>query len=250
MSPAARATAAAVRRALRRYANPTRAVGVAKFFKTGKGEYGEGDRFIGVTVAEQRRVAKQFRALPLAEVDALFTSKIHEERLTGHLILADQFTRTADAATRGRIVRFYLQRLAHVNNWDLVDTSADPIVGGWLLDKPRAALDRLARSKHLWSRRVAIIATYRFIKNGESRDTLRIARALLRDEHDLIHKAVGWMLREVGKRVSAADLRGFLSRHAGEMPRTMLRYAIERLPPAERARWMGVKRSAGTSRRG
>jgi 3-methyladenine DNA glycosylase AlkD len=238
-----RATAAATRRALRQHANPTRAAGVARFFKSGKGEYGEGDRFIGVTVPEQRRVARQFRTLPLDDVAALFTSRIHEERLTANFILADQFT-CGDEAARRRIVRFYLKHLPHVNNWDLVDTSADPIVGGWLLDKPRAVLDRLARSKHLWSRRVAIMATFRFIKSGESDGTLRIARTLLHDDHDLIHKAVGWMLREVGKRVSIADLRGFLSRHAAEMPRTMLRYAIERLPEIERRRWMAAKARA------
>ena len=141
-------------------------------------------------------------------------------------------------------MRLYLKRLSYVNNWDLVDTSADPILGGWLLDKRRALLDRLARSTHLWSRRVAIIATFRFIKHGESRDTLRIARRLLDDDHDLIHKAVGWMLREVGKRVSVADLRRFLSRHAQEMPRTMLRYAIEHLSASERAKWLGLKGEA------
>jgi len=236
------ATAAAVRRALRQHASAQRAAGTARFFKCSPGEYGEGDRFIGVTVPRQRLIAKQFRTLPLGEVDALLKSKIHEERLTAHLVLVDQFTRAPGEPSQRRIVRLYLKRLPHVNNWDLVDTSADPIIGGWLLDKPRSVLDRLARSKHLWSRRVAIIATFRFIKHGESRDTLRIARQLLRDEHDLIHKAVGWMLREVGKRVSVADLRAFLSRHAGEMPRTMLRYAIEHFPAKERARWLGVKR--------
>ena len=233
-----------MRRALRQFASPARAVGTARFFKCGPGEYGEGDRFIGVTVPQQRRVAKQFRALPLADIDALLTSKIHEERLTAHLILVEQFARAPERATQSRIVRLYLKRLPYVNNWDLVDTSADPILGGWLLDKPRALLDRLARSKRLWSRRVAIIATFRFIKHGESRDTLRIARRLLHDEHDLIHKAVGWMLREVGKRVSVGDLRAFLSRHAREMPRTMLRYAIEHLSASERAKWLGLKGEA------
>ena len=245
MKTPARATAAAVRGTLRQFASPARAIGTARFFKCGPGEYGAGDRFIGVTVPQQRLVAKQFRTLPLAQVDVLLTSKIHEERLTGHLILVDQFVRSAEPAGRSRIVRLYLKRLPHVNNWDLVDTSADPIIGGWLLDKPRSLLDRLARSTHLWSRRVAIIATFRFIKHGDSRDTLRIARQLLHAEHDLIHKAVGWMLREVGKRVSVADLRGFLSRHAHEMPRTMLRYAIEHLSAGERARWLAVKETAG-----
>lgn len=248
MKTPARVTAAAVRRALRQFASPSRALASARFFKCGPGEYGEGDRFIGVIVPQQRLVAKQFRALPLAEVDALLTSTIHEERLTAHFILTEQFARASDRATQSRIVRLYLKRLPYVNNWDLVDTSADPILGGWLLEKPRALLDRLARSKHLWSRRVAIIATFRFIKHGESRDTLRIARRLLDDDHDLIHKAVGWMLREVGKRVSVADLRRFLLRHAHEMPRTMLRYAIEHLSAAERARWLEVK-GAPASRR-
>jgi 3-methyladenine DNA glycosylase AlkD len=242
------ATAAAVRRALRQFASPARALGTARFFKCGPGEYGEGDRFIGVTVPQQRLVAKQFKTLPLEHVDALVTSRIHEERLTAHLILVERFTRAADSATRSRIVRLYMKRLPYVNNWDLVDTSADPILGGWLFDKPRSILDRLARSQHLWSRRVAIIATFHFIKHGESRDTLRIARRLLHDDHDLIHKAVGWMLREVGRRVSVADLRGFLSRHAHEMPRTMLRYAIEHLSASERARWLRMKEAAGKRR--
>jgi len=248
VSASARATAADVRRALRKFASPARAAGTAKFFKCGPGEYGEGDRFIGVTVPEQRLVAKRFRTLPLAQVDALLTSKIHEERLTAHFILVDQFTRATEESVRSRIVRLYRKRLPHVNNWDLVDTSADPIIGGWLLDKPRALLDRLARSKHLWSRRVAIIATFRFIKHGESGDTLRIAERLLHNDHDLIHKAVGWMLREVGKRVSVADLRRFLSRHAHEMPRTMLRYAIEHLSATERAQWLEKKGSRAMRR--
>jgi 3-methyladenine DNA glycosylase AlkD len=244
----ARATASQVRRALRQLASPARAVGTAKFFKCGPGEYGEGDRFIGVTVPQQRIIAKQFRTLSLAQVDALITSRIHEERLTAHLILVEQFTRAADESIRSGIVRLYLKRLPFVNNWDLVDTSADPILGGWLLDKPRALLHRLARSQHLWSRRVAIIGTFRFIKHGESRDTLRIARQLLHDDHDLIHKAVGWMLREVGKRVAVADLRRFLSHHAHEMPRTMLRYAIEHLSANERARWLEKKDRPGKRR--
>jgi 3-methyladenine DNA glycosylase AlkD len=233
-----------VRRALRQFGSPQRALGAARFFKTGKGEYGEGDIFIGCTVPEQRLVARQFRALPLDEVDELLTSEIHEERLTALLILVHQFTTTHDASVRQRIFRLYMKRLAHINNWDLVDSSAEYIVGGWLEDKDRALLDKLAGSKHLWSRRVAMLATFCFIKEGSADDALRIATRLLNDRHDLIHKAVGWMLREVGKRVDRAPLRAFLERHAATMPRTALRYAIEHLPAAERRRWMSYRAPA------
>jgi len=233
-----RQSAALVRRSLRQFASPERAKTHAWFFKTGKGEYGEGDVFIGVTVPEQRLVARHFRLLPLPEVDRLLTSRVHEERLTALLILVDQFSRSKDEVERGRIFRLYLKRLRFVNNWDLVDASAEYIVGGWLEDKPRGLLDRLAKSKHLWSRRVAMVATFHYIRQGESEDAVRIATALLADRHDLIHKAVGWMLREVDKRAGPAALQSFLEQHAATMPRTMLRYAIERLPPAERTRWM------------
>ena len=231
-------TAAAIRRALRELASPERAIGVARFFKTGKGEYGEGDVFIGVTVPEERQVARHFKALPLAEADKLLTSRIHEERITALLILVAQFIATDDERVRGRIFRLYMKRLPHINNWDLVDTSAADIVGRWLADKDRSLLDELAASKHLWTRRVAMIATFHYIKNGSADDALRIAARLLDDEHDLIHKAVGWMLREVGKRVSATKLRTFLKQHAATMPRTALRYAIERFQPDERQRWL------------
>jgi 3-methyladenine DNA glycosylase AlkD len=232
------ATAKLVREALRRSATPARAAGMLRFFKTGQGQYGEGDRFIGVTVPDQRRVARSFRALPLEQVDTLLTSPVHEERLTALLILVDQFNRTDEEITRRKIFRHYMRRLTFINNWDLVDASAEHVVGGWLADKSRAPLYELAVSKHLWSRRVAILATFHYIKRGDSKDALRISAALLHDRHDLIHKAVGWMLREVGKRVSQTQLRAFLERHAEDMPRTMLRYAIERFPPAERTRWM------------
>jgi 3-methyladenine DNA glycosylase AlkD len=235
------ATASDVRRALRQFASPERAANVARFFKTGKGQYGEGDVFIGCTVPEQRLVARQFRELPLAEADQLLMSKIHEERLTALLILVNHFTKATDDAVRGCIYRLYLKRLPYINNWDLVDSSAEYIVGGWLADKDRAVLDRFARSKHLWTRRVAMLATFRYIKQGSADDALRTAEMLLGDPHDLIHKAVGWMLREVGKRVSAAKLRAFLKEHVTAMPRTALRYAIERLPAAERARWMAIR---------
>ncbi|MGE3404230.1 MAG: DNA alkylation repair protein [Vicinamibacterales bacterium] len=238
--------ASSVRTALRHHADTTRARAVARFFKCGPGEYGEGDRFIGVTVPAQRRVARQFRDLPLPEVDALLQSPVHEERLTALLILVDQFRRRE--AQRERIVRLYLRRLRFVNNWDLVDSSAPQILGAWLLDKPRGQLDRLARSKNVWRRRVAMVATLQFIVKGESADAIRIATLLLKDEHDLIHKATGWMLREVGKRAGEDALRAFLRRHAATMPRTMLRYAIERFPPAERARWLAARVQALGSR--
>ena len=211
--------------------------GVTRYFKCGPGEYGEGDVFIGVTVPAQRTVARRFRDLPITETDKLLTSRIHEERTTALLILVDQFNR-GEERTRGQIFRLYMRRLRFINNWDLVDTSAAPIVGGWLEDKPRDRLDRLARSKHLWSRRVAMIATFHYIYRGDHRDAIRIATILVNDSHDLIHKAVGWMLREVDKRASPAALTAFLDRHAATMPRTMLRYAIERLPATQRKVWM------------
>ena len=233
-----KSSAAAVRRALRGQAHPDRVGGALRFFKCGPGEYGDGDTFIGVTVPAQRAVARRFRDLPLKESETLLMSRIHEERLTALFILVGQFNQ-GDERTRGQIFRLYMRRLRFINNWDLVDTSAAPIVGGWLEDKPRGLLDRLARSKHLWSRRVAVIATFHYIHRRDHRDAIRIATILVNDSHDLIHKAVGWMLREVDKRASPAALTAFLNRHAATMPRTMLRYAIERLPATERRLWMG-----------
>ena len=230
----AKLTAALARRALAQFGSPERAAGVARFFKSGKGEYGEGDVFIGCSVPECRLVAREFRALPLVEIEKLMTSRIHEERAVGLFILVAQFERSPDR----KIFDLYRKRMAFVNNWDLVDMSAPNIVGGWLADKPRSLLDTLAKSKVLWYRRIAMVATFYFIRRGESKDATRIAEALVNDEHDLIHKAVGWMLREVGKRASANALDAFLRRHAATMPRTMLRYAIERLTPAEKEKWM------------
>ena len=237
----------AVRQTLGAQADPVRAENVARFFKTGPGDYGEGDRFIGVTVPAQRVIARRFRDLPLDEVDTLLTSPIHEERLTALIILVDQFERSSRAGSSSaairhkRIFRLYLKRLRFINNWDLVDTSAGPIVGSWLAAHPDALLlPRLARSRSLWSRRVAMIATFHDIARGDHREAIRIARILVQDREDLIHKAVGWMLREVGKRASLPALKRFLAQHAATMPRTMLRYAIERLPPPERRRWMRV----------
>jgi 3-methyladenine DNA glycosylase AlkD len=236
-------TAALAKRALRQFASPERAALVARFFKTGKGEYGEGDAFIGPTVPECRLVAKEFRALPLAEIDKLVTSRVHEERLTGLFILVEQFQKAKDEAVRERLFKLYRKRLPFVNNWDLVDATAPYIVGAWLSDKSRDWLDELAKSKVMWNRRIAMVATFYFIRRGESADAIRIAGILVNDRHDLIHKAVGWMLREVEKRASAPALEKFLRRHAATMPRTMLRYAIERLTPAEKQKWMGMAKA-------
>jgi 3-methyladenine DNA glycosylase AlkD len=179
--------------------------------------------------------------LPLQEVVALLHSPMHEDRLTALLIWVDQFTRTSDPGLRRRICASYLRHRRLINNWDLVDTSAAPILGAWLEDRSRGLLDRMARSRHLWSRRMAIIATYHYIRRGDAEDALRLSLTLIEDPHELIHKACGWMLREVGKRVSQDALRGFLRPHAGRMPRVMLRYAIERLPVAERQRWLRAR---------
>ncbi len=242
---ATRMSAAEVKDALAELASPERAKASAWFFKTGPGQYGEGDRFIGVSVPNQRQVAKRFGEEPLAELAELLASPIHEERLTGLLILVRQYERAAsskrgDAAQRDAIYDFYVEHLGCVNNWDLVDSSASYIVGRHLLHKPRAArrvLSRWARSRNQWERRVAVIATMAFIDEGQFEDTLALAEQLLTDEQDLIHKAVGWTLREVGKRDVAA-LRGFLDAHHTVMPRTMLRYAIEKLSQQERQRYM------------
>lgn len=227
-----------VSKALKDLGSPERAKASARFFKTAPGQYGHGDKFIGVTVPEQRQVARQFRDLPLAETLALLQSPIHEERLTALIILVGQFARAKqDPARREAIVKAYLKHLKWVNNWDLVDSSAGYILGVWLLDKDRRLLYKLVRSKVLWERRVAMIATQAFINAGDSADALKLAALLLDDPEDLMHKAGGWMLREVGKRVSREDLRAFLRRHAAKMPRTMLRYAIEHLDKAEQKRW-------------
>lgn len=238
-----RAMPPSVRSALAALATPERAASSRRFFKTGPGEYGEGDRFIGVPVPEQRKVAAQFATLPLADVAEVLRSPIHEERLVALLILARQMKRAKnDPAAQRAIVDLYLAHTKHVNNWDLVDSSAYHLLGEYLLTRDRAPLRKLARSPLLWERRIAIIATLAFIRRGEHADTFAIAELLLDDEHDLIHKAVGWMLREVGEKVGLARLREFLAAHAPHrLPRTALRYAIEKLPPTERKRWLAAK---------
>ena len=234
-------TASAVRSALATRANPARAAASARFFKCGPGEYGEGDRFIGVTVPAQREVARAFTALPLAESRALLASPVHEHRLTAVLILIRQFER-ADEADRGRIYRFVLGARRALDNWDLVDTGAPRIFGAYLIDHPRerARYQAFIGSSRLWERRIAVLTAGALARAGEPRLLLDFAARSLGDPHDLMHKAVGWMLREMGKRDLAA-LRAFLDRHGPRMPRTMLRYAIERLPAAERAAYLAVR---------
>ncbi len=232
--------AAKVKAELGALGSPEKAAHLSRFFKTGPGGYGEGDRFIGVRVPEQRRVAKRHGDLPLKEIGRLMASPIHEHRLTGLLILVAQFAKSLRDSSRREIVDFYLSRLARVNNWDLVDLSAPKILGEHLARHPeeRAMLNAMAESTNPWERRVAVLATWPMIKQGRFDELLVLAEALLTDTHDLIHKAVGWMLREAGK-VDPAVLEDFLENHAGAMPRTMLRYAIERLEPARRRYFMG-----------
>ncbi len=204
-----------------------------RFFKTGKGEYGEGDIFLGIPVPKLRAVAKKYKTLSLDDLQKLLDSKIHQYRQAALYILIDQFSREKEETRRGEIATFYLRNTKGINNWDLVDISAPKILGDYLLDKNREVLYKLARSEDLWERRIAILSTFAFIREEQFDDTLKIAEILLNDDHDLIHKAVGWMLREAGKK-DLSVLKKFLDRHVLEMPRTMLRYSIEKLPEKQR----------------
>lgn len=268
---------------LEKYADIKRAKILQRFFKTGKGEYAEGDIFIGLTVPQCRKLAVLYKDLPFDDIDRLFFSKIHEERLIALLILVLNFEKGTDDLQK-RIYEYYLSHTQYINNWDLVDLSADKIVGEYLLNhslpyiennigeyairrgpvaphpqsmssqnkfvtgthwgSPSRAtpsfeiLSKLARSENVWERRIAIIATYAFIKSGIHQPTFQIAEILLTDKHDLIHKAVGWMLREVGKRISQEVEKEFLDKHYKVMPRTMLRYALEHFVPLQRIYYM------------
>jgi 3-methyladenine DNA glycosylase AlkD len=242
------ATATDVQDALTAVASAERAVGSARFFKTGPGEYGEGDVFLGVTVPDTRVVVKRFADLPLAEVDALLESPVHEHRLAALLILVAQFDRASkpprrDDAKRRELATFYLAavRRGRVNNWDLVDSSAPTLLGGYLLDRPRDVLFELAGSDVLWHRRVAMIATAGFIYAGDASTTLELAERLQDDRADLMQKAVGWMLRETGKRIDRSVLTGFLDTHAASLGRTALSYATEHLPAEDRARYRAMR---------
>jgi len=217
-------------------AEPERAKSSAWFFKTGKGQYGEGDQFLGITVPGQRKIALRNRDLEHSAIEKLLASKVHEHRFVALEILVAQFE-AGTPKERAEIYRFYLAHTAGINNWDLVDTSAPYIVGQYLLTRPRTILRKLAKSKNMWERRIAIVSTFAFIRAGQTEDTFAIAQALLADKHDLIHKAVGWALREAGKN-NPDLLLGFLDEHYGRLPRTALRYAIERFSPAERKRFL------------
>ncbi len=226
-----------VQKELRKYASEERRKVNLRFFKTGKGQYGEGDQFIGVTVPDTRIVAKKFANISFEEIRPLLDSPIHEERLVGLLILVGQYQK-GDEQTRKEVFDFYLQNVERVNNWDLVDLSADKIVGAHLeKEKNRKLLDILSRSSHLWKKRIAIVSTLHFIRKKEFRDTFRITDNLMNDPHDLLHKACGWMLREVGKKDEHA-LNSFLQLRYQRMPRTMLRYSIERFSPAARKKYL------------
>ncbi len=233
-------TAKVVAARLREQASPARARASAWYFKTAAGQYGHGDAFIGVNVPAQRKLAKAFRDLPLAEVGRLLQGKMHEERLTALFILVGQY-QAADPIKRRALAKFYLSRKRRVNNWDLVDSSAPYILGDHLLHSRRDVLYTLAASKNMWDRRIAMLATAAFIRAGEYGDTLKIVQILMNDREDLIHKAAGWMLREVGKR-SLPTAERFLRKHAARMPRTMLRYAIEKLPESRRKAYLDMRR--------
>jgi 3-methyladenine DNA glycosylase AlkD len=221
---------------LRSLADPEVAAVSARFFKTGPGQYGEGDRFIGIKSPTLKTAAKEFNRLPLAEIEILLRSEVHEDRTLALVILVIQFEKGDDDA-RKRIYNLYVANTQHINNWDLVDISAPQIVGGYLEERSRKPLYRMAKSSSLWERRISIVATHWFIRDGDFDDTLKISETLLRDEEDLIHKAVGWMLREVGKR-NVATLEAFLGEQCRSMPRTTLRYAIERFSEEKRREYL------------
>jgi 3-methyladenine DNA glycosylase AlkD len=229
-------TLAEVRADVRALESPADAEFLQRFFKTGPGEYGEGDRFAGIRVPALRSLARKHAGLSLDETAELLRSPVHEERMLALLLLVHRYQR-GHAGEREAVYRAYLASTRHINNWDLVDASAEHIVGAELVDRDRAPLLALARSEVVWERRIAIVATFHFIKRGELGPTLRVAELLLGDRHDLIHKAVGWMLREVGKRDPPAE-EAFLRAHYRQMPRTMLRYAIERFPEELRKRYL------------
>ncbi len=225
-----------LQRKLRNAVQPGRSESLSRFFKTGPGQYGERDKFLGVRVPDIRAVANLDDGG--SEVSRLLESPWHEERLLALLILVRRYER-GDIRTKKRIFDFYLSNTRWINNWDLVDVSAYKIVGAWLLARPRPVLHRMARSGSLWERRISIVSTYAFIRNGDLEETFALAKLLLRDPEDLMHKACGWMLREAGKRDTAA-LEVFLKCHVRRMPRTMLRYAIERFPEARRRQYLSM----------
>ena len=228
-----------IRKAISKQKNPAQAIILQRFFKTGKGEYGEGDIFYGIKVPEQRTVAKQFKNLALDDLKTLILSKVHEERLIAAFILVDQF-KSGDEKKKKIVFDFYLKNRKGINNWDLVDLSAPKIVGAYLIDKEKKLLYKFANSEDLWEKRISIISTQAFIREHFFEDTLNISKILLHDKQDLIHKAVGWMLREIGNRDFETE-EEFLKKHYKTMPRTMLRYAIEKFPEQKRIAYLRGK---------
>ena len=228
-----------LREKIKRVSNKKHAEAMLWFFKTGKGEYGEGDIFAGIKVPVQRKIAKEFLNLSFTELKELLKSKVHEERLIALLILVEKYEK-GEKKENDKIFRFYIDNTKGINNWDLVDLSAPKIIGHYLLNKDKKLLYDFAKSENLWDRRIAILSTYSFIKSGSYDDALRISDLLLNDKHDLIHKAVGWMLREVGKNNLAVE-EIFLQPRYNKMPRTMLRYAIEKFPETKRKKYLEGK---------
>lgn len=222
---------------LGKYADKEKAKLLQRFFKTGKGEYGEGDIFLGLTVPKIRDLARRFPNLDFDELQDLLNSKIHEKRMLALVILVNRYKKSKDDKEKKRIFDFYLANTRNINNWDLVDVNCKDIVGRYLFDKDRKILYKLAKSRNLWEKRIAIVSTSYFIWKNQFEDTLRISEILLKDKHDLIHKAVGWMLREIGKRDLKVE-ENFLKKHYKKMPRTMLRYAIEKFDEGKRLKYL------------
>lgn len=221
---------------IKKNANPQKAALLQRFFKTGPGEYGEGDIFLGIMVPVQRSIAKKYKDLPLKDIKALLNSDKHEERLIALLILVEQFKK-GDEQLKEDIFTFYHLHRKRINNWDLVDLTAHIISGSYLMDKDKTILYKLAESENIWDRRIAVLSTFHFIKNNVFDDALGVAELLINDKHDLIQKAVGWMLREIGNRDINTE-EGFLEKHYKNMPRTMLRYAIEKFPEKKRLAYL------------
>jgi 3-methyladenine DNA glycosylase AlkD len=239
--PSSPSSLAVLRERLSSLASRERAAQTRRFFKTGPGEYGEGDRFLGVSMPDLRSLLPGTDPLSEGEIQAMLASVWHEERMLGLLALVRRFGKARkQEARRQHLVDLYLASTASINNWDLVDNSAPHLLGAWLLDHDRGVLQRLASSSNLWEQRIAVLATLGLIRAGQFDDTLALCERFLGHPHDLMHKACGWMLREVGKR-DAAVLRGFLDQHAPVMPRTMLRYAIEKMPERERKRYLSAR---------
>ena len=230
-----------IKKELKLLSNKEKAKILQGFFKTGKGQYGEGDIFIGVVMPEIRKISKKyFKEISLKEVLEFLHSLIHEERMLAVIILTYKYEKVESLKEKKAIYNLYIKNFKYINSWDLVDLSAPKILGKYMIEFPekRIALEKWAKSNHLWTRRIAILTTFAFVYNNESKWTLKIAKILINDEHDLIHKAVGWMLREVGKRVDQKIEESFLKKYYKKMPRTMLRYAIEKFDQKKRAFYM------------